>query len=216
MWVLILSLLSLLLFQAPESGTLTLVVRDRAGTPLPGITVALFYDADDGRVAQGERTTDAGGEIVYRDLRWGLYIVQFRGLTPAGQALLPPERQNLGLLEDGSGAANGFGVRFAEDERTELFIVAQVPGETAAVPMFDSAPSRDVVPTPIDPLLATLASSPEAAVLASTPSTQVARQGVLAVLGLFLAALGGTLVLGWLRSRAADQRYRQTAEEVHE
>ena len=141
-------------------GDLTVIVRDREGQRLPHVLVALIHDADDGRVLISEQRTDVAGEIRYRDLPWGLYIVQFRG-TLGQQPVLPPDRQNLGLLDDGTGASGGFGVRFAEAERTELFVLTSVPGEAHAVPMFDLAPSVQATPEPLDPLLAMASPTPE-------------------------------------------------------
>src|SRR5687767_14063380 len=94
-------LLIVLATSSPEPaarGTLWIVVRDAAGQPLPGITVALIHDADDGRRDLGERTTDAAGMIAERDVPWGLYIVQFRGTGPDGTAIVAPGQQNAGLL----------------------------------------------------------------------------------------------------------------------
>ncbi len=216
----------------PQRGRLTLVVRDGDGLPLPSIHVALYHDADAGRVELGERTTDQAGQIVYPDLQWGLYIVQFRGALPSGQAILPAERQNLGLLDDGSGAGNGFGVRFARTERTELFVLKTVAGEPNAVPMFDLASGPDQPPRPVDPLL--VAATPErgqgtmarpsqatpgaigTTVATALPRIPAVAQGLSAVFLVISAALSGVLLLfgcllllGWWRSRTATVRERR-------
>lgn len=187
----------------PEAGRgqLTIVVRDRDGQRLPNVQIALIHDADDGRVLIGEARTDAQGELHYPDLAWGLYIVQFRGQL-GQQPILPPERQNLGLLDDGNGASSGFGVRFAEQDRTELFVLTRVPGEAHAVPMFDLAPSVQATPAPFDPILDT--SSPALVPHPShAPIPQPGRTGARGVLLLFVGGLGATILVGLWRSRQA-------------
>ena len=182
-------------------GQLMLVVRDRVGQRLPGVQVALIHDADDGRVLVRAARTDAHGELRYPDLAWGLYIVQFRG-NLGQQPILPPERQNLGLLDDGTGASGGFGVRFAEADRTELFVLGSVPGAPHAVPMFDLAPSVQATPEPFDPLLAP--ASP-AVVPASShaPIPQRGSDGAVGVLLLLLGGIGATILLGLWRAHQA-------------
>lgn len=197
---------------AADHGTLTLVVRDATGQPLPGITVALFYDADDERRALGERTTDAQGTITEVDVPWGLYIVQFRGTGPDGRAMVAPDQQNAGLLDDGSGIGNGFGVRFAEPERTELFVLATLPGATQLVPMFDAAPDRAASPEPIVPELAVLAANAQP--LATTvPAIGRAPLSALAQLGGVVLLLSGALLLtGYVRTRRDMQHDRGRTE----
>jgi hypothetical protein len=211
----------------PQRGRLTLVVRDGNGKPLPAVRVALYHDADDGRVELGERTTDQAGRIVYPDLQWGLYIVQFRGTLPSGQAILPADRQNLGLLDDGSGAGNGFGVRFARTERTELFVLKTIAGEPNAVPMFDLASGPDLPPQPVDPLLAAATPEPghsdrrarsQASPTADGPTVATAAgvtrglSPAVVVIGIALSGLlllfAGLLLLGWWRARTAARERR--------
>lgn len=196
-----------------ERGTLTLVVRDATGQPLPGITVALFYDADEGRRVLGARTTDAQGTITEVDVPWGLYIVQFRGTGPDSTAIVAPERQNAGLLDDGSGIGNGFGVRFAEAERTELFVLATLPGATQLVPMFDAAPNAAASPQPIVPELALLRANAQP--LATTvPAIGRAPLGALAQLGGVVLLLSGALLLtGYVRTRR-DMQHDRGRDEV--
>lgn len=192
----------------PEAGRgdLTLVIRDRDGQRLPGVQLALIHDADDGRVLISEARTDAQGALHYADLPWGLYIVQFRGEV-GDRPVLPAERQNLGLLDDGTGASGGFGVRFAEATRTELFVLGSVPGESHAVPMFDLAPSVEATPEPFDPLLA-----PASPVLMPAPShapiPQRGSDGAVGVLLLLLSGLGATVLLGLWRSHQARKEAR--------
>lgn len=133
-------------------GDLTLLVRDPSGQPIPQLTVTIFHDTDDaGRVLVATRTTDATGRITLPQLAWGLYIVQFQG---AG--VQAAEQQNMGLLDDGGGVSNGFGVRFAEAARTERFVLTPINGETALIPLFDMAERDDAPPQPYDPLVAML------------------------------------------------------------
>lgn len=194
----------LTLTTTPEAGhgQLTIVVRNRDGQRLPGVHIALIHDADDGRVLIGEARTNAQGEITYPDLPWGLYLVQFRGML-GQQPILPAERQNLGLLDDGTEASGGFGVRFAEAERTELFVLGNVSGEAHAVPMFDLAPSVQATPAPFDPVLDT--SSPALEPLPSHALIpEQGRTGALGVLLLLvLGGLGATVLFGLWRSRQA-------------
>ena len=131
-------------------GDLTLLIRDPSSQPIPQLTVLVFHDTDDaGRVLVTTGTTDATGRIMLPELAWGLYIVQFQG---AG--IQVPEQQNMGLLDDGGGVSNGFGVRFAEAARTERFVLTPMNGETTLVPLFDMAERDDAPPQPYDPLLA--------------------------------------------------------------
>ena len=195
--------------QEAGRGTLTLVVRDPTGVRLAGVTVALYHDTDlDGRVLISTTTTDQAGQLVYPDLVWGLYIVQFRGAAPDGRSILPAAQQNLGLLDDGSGIGDGFGVRFVEVERTELFVLGSNPDTPNAVPMFDLAAGPDAPPQPIDPLLAVAAPGPtptpytlaEALAAHSVPrramdTTCLWGMGLLLWLGAILVGLG------WVRSR---------------
>jgi len=201
-------LLIILLFILPSTGTpeagrgqITIVVRDRDGQPLPQVQVALIHDADDGRVLVGEARTDAQGQIHYVSLAWGLYIVQFRG-SVGQRPILPPDRQNLGLLDDGNGTSGGFGVRFAEAARTELFVLATVPGESHAVPMFDLAANAEATPEPVDPLLAT--ASPTVVPLPShAPRSAPTNAGAVGMLIATIAALAATILIGVWRSRQA-------------
>jgi hypothetical protein len=192
-------------------GTLTLVVRDPTGARLAGVTVALYHDTDlDGRVLIDTRPTDQAGQLVYPDLVWGLYLVQFRGAAPDGRAILPPAQQNLGLLDDGTGIGDGFGVRFVELARTELFVLGSNPDTPNAVPMFDLAAGPDAPPQPIDPLLAIAAPGPTPtpstlavalAAQAQPPPRRALDTTCLWGMGLLLT-LGAILVaLGWVRSR---------------
>ena len=133
-------------------GDLTLLVRDPMGQPISRLSVLMFHDTDnDGRVLVATMATDATGRIVLPQLAWGLYIVQFQG---AG--IQAPEQQNMGLLDDGGGVSNGFGVRFAEAARTERFVLTPMNGEPALVPLFDMAERDDAPPQPYDPVLAML------------------------------------------------------------
>jgi hypothetical protein len=203
MHLFIIILLLLLTTATPEAGRgqLTLVVRDRSGQRLPSVQLALIHDADDGRVLIDDARTNAQGELRYPDLAWGLYIVQFRGQV-GDRPVLPAERQNLGLLDDGTGASGGFGVRFAEAERTELFVLGSVPGEPHAVPMFDLAPSVQATPEPFDPLLAP--ANPALVPLPShAPVPQRGSDGALGVLLLFVGGIGATVVVGLWRSHQA-------------
>jgi hypothetical protein len=199
--IMLLTLISSATTPDAERGQLTIVVRDPAGQRLPNVHVALIHDADDGRVLVGEQRTDGAGQIVYPDLPWGLYIVQFRG-SLGQQPILPPERQNLGLLDDGTGASGGFGVRFAEQARTELFVLATVRGEAHAVPMFDLALHAEATPEPVDPLLAT--SSPTVEPAAShAPDGERSSAGAIGGALLLLGAVLLTVGVGYLRSQQA-------------
>jgi hypothetical protein len=153
--------------QTTNTGRLTLVVRDEAGTPLAGVEVGLYHDADEGRREVGTYTTDSAGQVVFDTLQWGLYIVQFRGTLANGAVMQPAPQQNLGLLDDGSGAGNGFGVRFAEADRTELFVLTRAANPAVAVPAFDLAPHASAPPQPVTPVpyeqLAAQPSQPRAA-----------------------------------------------------
>ena len=205
---------------APGRGTLTLIVRAPDGAPLAGVTLAVFHDTDrDGRVLVTTTTTAPDGSIRLLDLAWGLYIIQFQGAAPDGRPMLPPEEQNLGMLEDGNGIDGGFGVRFAEAERTELYVLGQVPGVRHAVPMFDMAPSLADLPQPYDPIVALANAGP-------TPTPFLLRDVVngtldsagrpiprgrmdgwcLAGLGLVLWGLALLIGVGWWRSRPVHMR----------
>jgi hypothetical protein len=138
--------------QTANTGQLTLVVRDEAGLPLANVELALYHDADEGRRELGTYTTDSAGQVVFDTLQWGLYIVQFRGTLANGAVMQPAPQQNLGLLDDGSGAGNGFGVRFAEADRTELFVLTRAANPAVAVPAFDLAPNASAPPQPVTPV----------------------------------------------------------------
>jgi hypothetical protein len=141
--------------QEGPSGALTLLVRDPSGQRLAGVGLVLFCDTDlDGRVERGRYTTDARGEVQLNELAWGTYIIQFRGTAPDGRAIQPAAEQNMGMLDDGSGVANGFGLYFAEPERVEMYVVGTIVGEANAVPMFDMAASPAALPDPYDPIVA--------------------------------------------------------------
>ena len=91
----------------------------------------------------------------------------------------PASQQNLGLLDDGSGAGNGFGVRFAEAERTELFVLTRAANPAVAVPAFDWAPNASAPPQPVTPVpyeqLAAAPSQPSAAASIVQAPVQPAR-----------------------------------------
>jgi hypothetical protein len=208
MYHLLILLLTILSLTTPDAGRgqLTIVVRDRDGEPLPNVQVALIHDADDGRVLIGEARTDRDGQIHYVSLPWGLYIVQFRGRV-GQRPILPPDRQNLGLLDDGIGTSGGFGVRFAEQERTELFVLATVPGEPHAVPMFDLAANAEAIPEPVDPLLAT-ASPTVVPTPSHAPRPMPTNAGAVGMLIATIAALAATILIGCWRSRQARKEAR--------
>lgn len=212
LWLLGLVLSSLLVAPAHAqeggTGTLTLIVRDPAGHPLAGIMLHLAYDGDLAIEPLGTHTTDAAGTVTLPMARHGTYRVTFAGLAPDGRPFLDPARQNLGVLEDGSGQPGGFGIRFAEQAATILFVIGTVGDEPAAVPMFDLALSSDAPPQPIDPLLA-----PAAPAAPPLPSSSPAAPGASAavsrlLLAGLLLALAGLLGLGWWRSRRPPLRQR--------
>ena len=189
-------------------GDLTLLVRDPAGQAIPQLTVTVFHDTDtDGRVLVATMTTDATGRITLPQLAWGLYIVQFQG---AG--IQSPNEQNMGLLDDGGGVSNGFGVRFAETARTERFVLTPLNGEPALVPLFDMAASDDAPPQPYDPLLAMIGvPTPTPFLLRDVVEGRVDASGqpirarfdagCLIGIGLLLWSLALIACLGWWRLR---------------
>jgi hypothetical protein len=202
---------------APDGGrgTLTILIRDPAGTPLPSVTIALFHDTDTaGPVLIRSATTDAAGVITAPDLPWGLYIVQFQGTAPDGRPMLPADQQNMGVLTDGNGLSGGFGLRFAEATRTELYVLGSVAGDGHAIPMFDMAASPADPPQPYDPIVALASAGP-------TPTPFLLRDVVegrvdvagrpiprerfdgwcLAGFSLVLGAMAVLLGIGWWRSR---------------
>jgi hypothetical protein len=196
-------------------GTLTILIRDPAGTPLPSVTIALFHDTDtDGPVLVTTATTDAAGVIVHSDLAWGLYIVQFQGTAPDGRPMLPADQQNLGVLTDGNGLSVGFGLRFAEAQRIELYVLGRVAGDGRAIPMFDMAASPADPPQPYDPIVALASAGPtptpfllrdvvEGRVdIAGQPIPRERFDGwCLAGFGLVLGAVALLFLAGWWRSR---------------
>ncbi|GAA5531194.1 carboxypeptidase-like regulatory domain-containing protein [Herpetosiphon gulosus] len=189
-------------------GDLTLLIRDPAGQPLPQLTVTVFHDTDDaGRVLVATVTTDATGRIMLPQLAWGLYIVQFQG-----EGIQAAEQQNMGLLDDGGGVSNGFGVRFAETARTERFVLTPLNGEPALVPLFDMAASDDAPPQPYDPLLAMIGvPTPTPFLLRDVVEGRVDASGqpirarwdagCLIGLGLILWGMALIAFLGWWRLR---------------
>jgi hypothetical protein len=201
--------------ELPGNGTLTVIVRDDTGARLPGITLALFQDTDlDGRMLITTTTTDQAGQALFPDLPWGLYIVQFQGRAPDGRLILPPAQQNLGALEDGTGVSNGFGVRFAEATRTELYVLGTVNGEARAVPMFDMAPSVADPPQRYDPIveLENAGPTPTPFLLRDVvegrldSSGQPIRRGrldgwCLAGIGMLILSIAVLIAVGWWRSR---------------
>ena len=202
-------------------GTLTLVVRNIAGDRLGGVTVELIQDTDEqGRVSRGQYATDARGEIRLANLEWGMYIVQFTGAAPDGRPMQPADQQNLGLLDDGNGISNGFGLRFDVAERTDLFVLDSTA--PAAIPMFDLAPGPEAPPRPYDPLTAELPAEPTAYTLRDVVEGRVDSQGrpvgaggdtlVLALAGLLIWGVALIVFLGYARSRQA----RADAEKEHD
>jgi hypothetical protein len=196
-------------------GTLTILIRDPAGTPLAGVTVALFHDTDTaGPVLVTTATTDDAGVIVQSDLAWGLYIVQFQGTAPDGRPLLPADQQNMGVLTDGNGLSGGFGLRFAEAEATSLYVLGSVAGDGHAIPMFDMAASPADPPQPYDSIVALASAGPtptpfllrdvvEGRVdVAGRPIPRARFDGwCLAASALVLGAVALLLGMGWWRSR---------------
>ncbi|KPL83014.1 carboxypeptidase-like regulatory domain-containing protein [Herpetosiphon geysericola] len=189
-------------------GDLTLLVRDPAGQPIPQLTVTVFHDTDnDGRVLVATMATDATGRITLPQLAWGLYIVQFQG---AG--IQAPNEQNMGLLDDGGGTSNGFGVRFAEASRTERFVLTPINGETVLVPLFDMAERDDAPPQPYDPVFAMLGVPTPTAFLvrdvvegrvdaSGQPIRARFDAGCLIGVGLLVWGMAVVAFLGWWRLR---------------
>lgn len=74
--------------------------------------------------------------------------------------MLPADQQNMGVLTDGNGLSGGFGLRFAEAARTELYVLGSVAGDDRAIPMFDMAASPADPPHPYDPIVALASAGP--------------------------------------------------------
>ncbi len=141
--------------QTGPRGALTLLVRDQSGQRLADVSLIIFQDTDlDGRVERGRYSTNARGEVQLNDLAWGTYIIQFTGTAPDGRMIQPAAAQNMGMLDDGAGVANGFGLYFVEPQRIEMYVLGTLVGEAEAVPMFDMAASPDAPPEPYDPIVA--------------------------------------------------------------
>ena len=207
-------------------GTLTILVRDPAGTPLANVTVALYHDTDlAGPELVTTTATDAAGVITASDLAWGLYIVQFQGTAPDGRPMLPADQQNMGVLTDGNGLSGGFGLRFAEAQRTELYVLGSVAGDGRAIPMFDMAASPADPPQPYDPIVALASAGPtptpfllrdvvEGRVdVAGRPIPRERMDGwCLASFGLVLWAVALLLGIGWWRSRTATRQRKEVRD----
>lgn len=137
----LLLLAGLLLPAFAAQGNLTVIVRDVDGTAMRGITVRLYHDADDGAIVIAERPTDARGSVHFDGMAYGIYIVQF-----LGSAIQPVGDQNAGMQVDGRGVVPGFGVRLAQADLVQPFVLVGEP----LVPMFDlsdgTAAVRPVVP----------------------------------------------------------------------
>ena len=228
--VLVLALTPVWSAQTANTGRLTLVVRDEAGMPLANVEIGMYHDADEGRRELGTYTTDSTGQVVFDTLQWGLYIVQFRGTLANGAVMQPAEQQNLGLLDDGSGAGNGFGVRFAEADRTELFVLTRAANPAVAVPAFDLAPNASAPPQPVTPVpyeqLAAAQGQPSAAASTVQPAAQQARAAASAAapapvatpapmqrrISLWLCLvpvllLAAPVVWGWYRAQQEGRRH---------
>jgi hypothetical protein len=209
-------------------GTLTILVRDPAGTPLVGVTIALVHDTDlDGPVLITTTTTDDAGVIVQSELPWGLYLVQFQGTAPDGRPMLPADQQNMGVLTDGNGLSGGFGLRFAEAEATSLYVLGSVAGDGHAIPMFDMAASPADPPQPYDPIVALASAGP-------TPTPFLLRDVVegrvdvagrpiprerfdgwcLIGFGLVLGAVALLFLAGWWRSRRTALMNRKEVRDA--
>jgi hypothetical protein len=221
--IILLALVALARASAQElpRGTLTLVVRNSAGDRLAGVTVELIQDTDEqGRVSRGQYATDGRGEIRLANLEWGMYIVQFVGTAPDGRPFLPAEQQNLGLLDDGNGISNGFGLRFDVAERTDLFVLDSTA--PAAIPMFDLAPDPAAPPRPFDPA-SVPAAEPTTYTLRDVVEGRVDEQGrrvskaadtlVLALFGALITGVALLVWIGYIRSRTA--RLRAEKEQDH-
>jgi len=211
--------------QEKPGGTMTILVRDTTGQRLAGVSVIVFYEDDlQGRIEQGRYTTDSRGEVVLKQLAWGTYVIQFTGQAPDGREIQPAAEQNMGMLDDGSGAANGFGVYFTEAERLEMYVLGTLPGSAEAVPLFDQADSAEASPEPYDPIIdmSNQGPTPTPYTLqealqgrtapAMAPSTRAANTGILIVLGLVLWLVFIGVLVGYLRSRRAQANDERRAE----
>lgn len=187
-----------------RQGTLTVLVRDTAGHRLAGISFLLFKDNDnDTRSQLGRYTTDQTGQAEIRELPWGMYILQFVGNAPDGRPIQAAARQNQGLLDDGQGISGGFGVRFAEEKRLEMYIILSDQAE--AIPLFDMAAGPDAAPQPYDPAIANPQPTKVDVSTASprSPATATGDQIVLAVIGVVVLIIAGLIGFGYYRSRVA-------------
>lgn len=145
--------LLLLLLQDPR-GTATLIVRDEAGQPIPGVRLVVFRDTDVGEPEEvATIETDAQGTAQWIG-PYGLYVVQFIGALPDGRPFLPTQQQNRGGALENLHRVNGFGIWLQEQRRTDQFVVTGTDDPNRAMPatpMFDQAPSPDAPAQPLDP-----------------------------------------------------------------
>lgn len=186
---------------ASDTGDLTLIVRDEDGQRMPRLHLLLFHDADTGARLVHHTQTGDDGQVTFTALPYGIYIVQFHGTLPGGRPMQPAERQNAGLKVDGGGRVNGFGIRLAQPQLTQLFVLIQVheaDPDGPAIPLFDLAASVRERPRPVDAQMTseTVSTTETSGPLVLTVLTRPGRRWMRAL----LAALGIVALCGGLWS----------------
>jgi len=191
--------------EGAQNGILNIIVRDPSGVLLRDISINLYRDMDDDTRLLIDRYTTNSDGLIRLQLDYGLYIVQFHGTAPNGNPIQPAALQNNALLDDGSGVSNGFGVRFAEPERSELFVIEET------TPYFDMASGVGENPKPFYPDTQSYLIEPTKTLEVALIEHQRGRINVTAavVAGLVLWFLCVVVFIGYYR---AKRQYRKDSE----
>jgi hypothetical protein len=146
--------------------SLTILVRDADGHPLPGMTVKVFWERPAGPAREvAALMTDTTGSLTVQRLDpEGTYVVQFHSAAPIvvdGERVgsLPMQfvdDQNAGREVRDGAQLPGFAIELrGQPHFTQRFVVGGTSANAplvAAVPMFDLAERDDAPPRPIHPL----------------------------------------------------------------
>lgn len=137
------------LFQQPSPQPLTIIVRDAAGAPLPGVAIDILVVGPPDEPFD-QCVTDTQGQCEFQALPGELYVIQFPGAWRTHD-LVPVEQQGAGLSDDAP--TTGFGIHFEPkgNPNTYVLFVLGHTGDGRIIPLWDMSTDASQSPQPFLP-----------------------------------------------------------------